>query len=484
MKDPSRYLRTCSLTVVQWLSANMVVSSFAIGALAVPVFSLGFVDALLTILFINLLGITPVCFFSMFGPKFGLRQMVLSRFWFGYYGVKLIAIFNILACVGWSSVNVIVGSQLINAVNGDVPGYAGIIIIAAWYACPIVSLEAALADSSLCSTLIITLFGYKIVHLYEFWSWIPSFIIFMIVLGQFAHSGDFTNIPMGVGTSEIGGVLSFAASVYGFATGWTSYAADYTVYQPAKTSRARVFFWTWLGLIVPLCFTEMLGLAVATTYQHPPLDADPETFVGNIYTQGYNSAKIGGLLGAVLVPAFGRFGQFCLVVLALSIIANNCPNIYSLSLSLQVLARKTQAVPRFLWTFLGTIVYCAIAIPGYGHFESVLENFMLVIGYWLAIYEGVSITDHFVFKRGFGGYDVALYNRPGELPPGVAAVGAFLFGVLGAVMGMAQVWFIGPIGKRIGNPMFGGDIGFPLAFTFAAVSYVILRTIERRVAGR
>ena len=68
----------------------MVVSSFAIGALAVPVFGLGFVDSWLTIFFINLLGITPVCFFSTFGPKFGLRQMVLSRYFFGYYGVKVI----------------------------------------------------------------------------------------------------------------------------------------------------------------------------------------------------------------------------------------------------------------------------------------------------------------------------------------------------------------------------------------------------------
>ena len=58
----------------------MVVSSFAIGAIGVTVFQLGFVDGLLTILFINLLGITPVCFFSMFGPRFGLRQMVLSAF--------------------------------------------------------------------------------------------------------------------------------------------------------------------------------------------------------------------------------------------------------------------------------------------------------------------------------------------------------------------------------------------------------------------
>jgi purine-cytosine permease-like protein len=75
-----------------------------------------------------------------------------------------------LACVGWSSVNVIVGAQLLNAVNGNVPGYAGIIIIAA-------------------CTFLITLFGYKVVHHYERWSWIPAFIVFLIVIGEFAHSG-------------------------------------------------------------------------------------------------------------------------------------------------------------------------------------------------------------------------------------------------------------------------------------------------------
>ncbi|CAO1605600.1 Purine-cytosine permease fcy21 [Xanthoria calcicola] len=459
--EDERTDRTLAKAGTMWLAANMVVSSFAIGVLAVPVFHLGFVDALLTILFINLLGITPVCFFSTFGPVFGLRQMVLSRFYYGWYGVKVIAVFNILACVGWSSVNVIVGAQLLHAVNNDIPGFAGIIIIAA-------------------ATFLVTLFGYKIVHYYEFYSWIPCFIIFLIVLGEFAHSGAFVNIPMGVGGSEAGAVLSFASSVFGFATGWTSYAADYTVYQPHTVSRVKTFAWTWGGLIFPLLFTETLGLAVATA-----MTFDPETGAPtNSYAERYEISHIGGLLAEVLFPPLGRFGQFCLVVLALSIIANNCPNIYSVSLSLQVLGRWTQAVPRFIWTFVGTLIYVAISIPGYSHFESVLENFMLLIGYWLAIYEGIALAEHFIFKRGIKGYNVADYTSKDLLPPGIAAILAFCFGVLGAVMGMAQVWFIGPIGKHIGNPLYGGDVGFPLAFGFAFVSYVGLRTVEKRKFGR
>jgi len=262
-----------------------------------------------------------------------------------------VAVFNVLACVGWSAVNVIVGAQLINAVNTNVPGYAGIIIIAA-------------------ATWIVTVFGYKVVHIYEFYSWIPSTIIFLIVLGEFWHSGKFINLPMGSGSAETGSILSFASSVFGFGTGWTSYAADYTVYQPANVSRTKTFIWVYGGLIIPLCFTEMLGLAVATA----TLDT-----VDTSYSEGYKTSGVGGLLAAVLFPPLGRFGQFCLIILALSIIANNCPNIYSLTFSLQLMGRWTQAVPRFIWTFVGTLVYCAIAIPGYGHFERLLENFMLLI---------------------------------------------------------------------------------------------------------
>ena len=81
----SRFLSTDR---AQWLAANMVVSSFAIGVLGKSVFGLGFVDAILVDIFFNLLGVMTVCFFSCFGPPFGLRQMVLSRFWFGWWGTK------------------------------------------------------------------------------------------------------------------------------------------------------------------------------------------------------------------------------------------------------------------------------------------------------------------------------------------------------------------------------------------------------------
>jgi purine-cytosine permease-like protein len=81
------------------------------------------------------------------------------------------------------------------------------------------------------------------------------------------------------------------------------------------------------------------------------------------------------------------------------------------------------------------------------------------------------------------GYAAAHYDQPSKLPPSFAALGAFCFGVVGAVLGMAQIWFTGPAGKAVGGK-FGGDIGFELAFAFAFISYLPMRYFERKKFGR
>ncbi len=104
-----------------WLSANLVISTIALGALAIPAFGLGFWDSVAVIIIFNVLGVLPVAFFSTLGPKLGLRQMTISRFSFGWVGGIIMALFNVAACIGWSAVNVIVGGQLVIALsNGAV----------------------------------------------------------------------------------------------------------------------------------------------------------------------------------------------------------------------------------------------------------------------------------------------------------------------------------------------------------------------------
>src|SRR5207237_5102404 len=148
-----------------WLSANLVISTIGLGALAVPIFSLGFWDSVAAIIIFNVLGALPVAFFSTLGPKLGLRQMTISRFSFGWIGAMVMVLFNVAACIGWSAVNVIVGGQLVNALSGGVvPQQVGILVITIL-------------------TTLVSIYGYKYIHRYERYAWIPMAVIFFILLG-------------------------------------------------------------------------------------------------------------------------------------------------------------------------------------------------------------------------------------------------------------------------------------------------------------
>src|SRR5437660_5690536 len=80
-----------------WLSANLVISTIALGALASQAFSLGFWDGLAVIIIFNILGVLSPAIFSTWGPRLGLRQMTISRFSFVWVGGIIMALFHFRA---------------------------------------------------------------------------------------------------------------------------------------------------------------------------------------------------------------------------------------------------------------------------------------------------------------------------------------------------------------------------------------------------
>ncbi|THH02634.1 hypothetical protein EW145_g6721 [Phellinidium pouzarii] len=436
-------------TATMWLAANSTISTYSIGTLGPSTFGLGLKDSCLAILFFNLLGTLPVAYFAVFGPRLGLRQMTISRFSFGYYFAFLPVILNVIACIGWSTVNSIVGGQALRAIPGShqIPEAAAIIIIAIL-------------------TLIVALFGYRYVHLYERYTWLPVVIIFIISLGlsaKYYDSGPFA----GTGTVEAANILSFGAAIVGFALGWSSLAADYTVNLPENVSAKSVFWLTYAGLNLPCILIECLGSAAATVTR-----AD--------WQQRFADGGVGGLLAATLSPAKG-FGSFLQVLLALSIVGNNIPNMYSFALTFQVFGRHVQRIPRVFLVVLGTVIYIVLSIVGASHFEEWLDTLLVLLSYWLVIFSAVLIEEHLIFRKGkWSNYNPDDYDKPDHLPLGIAAALAAGCGVMGAVLGMATQWYVGVLGRKIGDPEFGGDIGFELSFAFSALVYPIARYLERK----
>ncbi|TMC84870.1 MAG: hypothetical protein E6J10_08980 [Chloroflexi bacterium] len=429
-----------------WLSANLVISTVGLGALAIPIFGLGFWDSLAVILIFNALGVLPVAFFSTLGPKLGLRQMTISRFSFGWVGGIIMALFNVAACIGWSVVNVIIGGQLVAALSGGkVPSWAGILILAIL-------------------TTVVSIYGYRYVHRYERYAWIPMAVIFAIMLIVAAPHFHIVASSNTTTAAEIAALLSFGGAVYGFATGWSSYAADYNVNQPEETPSSRVFWLTFLGVFLPCVLLETLGMAF-TTY--------------GPWATKFANGLVGDLLAAVVAP-LGGFGTLILALLALSVVANNVPNDYSLGLSVQVFGRPFQRVKRYVWTLIGAVIYVAIALPASANFAHTLTDYLLIIAYWLAPWSIILIIEHFVFRR--GRYNVDDWNNPRRLPIGWAALVSMAFGIVGVLLGADQIYYVGPIAKLVGP--YGMDIGFELGLVFAGIAYLILRRIELNSSPR
>jgi purine-cytosine permease-like protein len=212
----------------------------------------------------------------------------------------------------------------------------------------------------------------------------------------------------------------------------------------------------------------------------------------------YDDRGIGGLVGAIFeghgIAARG-FGRFIEVLLALSIMGANIPNICSFGISVQAISTWTQKVPRILVMLFAFAVAVTVCCILRNRFVEALENFLNILSYWCTPFAAVVMTEHLVFRRRIG-YNISVWGSPKELPTGISAFGSWACGITAAFMGADQTWLVGPAAKAIG----GADIGWELVSyrlrlvgTFtnfkqsAAVTvfvYLVTRTIELKVIGR
>ncbi|KAF8885076.1 cytosine-purine permease [Gymnopilus junonius] len=430
-------------------SVNMVLTTISIGVLAQQLFTLTLPHATATILCFGAVGTALTSFIATLGPKTGLRTMVITRFSSGYVGGTIYAILNILTQLGFAVTCVILGGQTLASVNpGTLPLIAGIVIIGVL-------------------SLIPCFIGYEMIHYYERYAWMPLFVVMLFLWGLGAKAGF--DLSTEIAHEDVG---CFGGIVFGSFTGWGPVVADYNCKMPADIPAKKIFFMTFVGLYIPICFVEILGAALTSI-------SDPA------YVDAFANGGTGGLVAQVLSPWKGG-GKFILLLIALSVLTNNIANTYSAGLSIQALGRPFAMVPRFFWTFFGFVVYTVAGIAGRQHFSDILSNFLSILGYWTAWFIIIVLEEHFLFRRPggrLGGYNLDDWDSPSRLPLGVAGVLAAGFGAAGAVVGMAEVWYIGPLGRMAGAE-FGADLGFELAFGFAAVTYPPLRWIEIRLTGR
>ncbi|KAK0192388.1 permease for cytosine/purines, uracil, thiamine, allantoin-domain-containing protein [Armillaria mellea] len=325
-----------------WFAWNVNILSFSAGTLGPVAFGLGVRDSCLVILFFNLLCALPPAYLTTWGPQLGLRQMVQARYSFGYFGVIIPCILNLIGMCGFCILNCILGGQTLSSVaDGNLSWTVGIVVIS------IISL-------------LVSFCGIKVIGWYERVAWIPVVIVFVIALGV---GGKHIMAVPAAEPATAAAVLSFGSTIAGFVITYSPLSSDFTIYFRPDVSRVRLFLYSYIGFLLPIVTLQCLGAAVAASVSLVPA-----------WDKGYAGGNVGGLLEAMLQPV-GNFGKFLTVLLSLSVAGNIAPTLYSMCLNIQVF------------------------IPVLNRFYDTLTNFLGLIGYWASAFIAVILVEHFVFRR-------------------------------------------------------------------------------------
>ena len=408
-----------------WVSINLAAVNITLGMLAPTVYALSFKDAAFCAVFGALLGSTAVAYIATWGPISGNRTMIFTRYTFGWWPSKLIVVLNLIILLGYSLIDLVVAGQILSAVssNGSLPVVVGIIIVAiiGW---------------------VVSTFGIHIFHMYMRYAWLPQLIAVSILYGVSASQYDLQTPSMGDRRTIIGNRISFFSLCFSAAITYAGGAADFFVYYPPSTPRLPLFAVSLFGLICSFTLALLVGIGLASGIaNNAAYAAAYDTGQGNLLVQGFSS--------------LGGFGKFLGVVIALGLIANLVAPTYSSGIDFQILGRAAEKVPRIVWNTCGVIIYTVCALAGRNSLSEIFTNFLALMGYWVAIWIAITVEEQIIFRR-HRGYDWTAWNQQDKLPKGIAALVAFLIGWAGAILCMAQVWYIGPIAKDVG--VYGADV--------------------------
>ncbi|OJJ86896.1 purine-cytosine permease family protein [Aspergillus glaucus CBS 516.65] len=434
-----------------WVSINLAANNITLGMLGPASYGLGFMDASLCAVFGALVGASVASWMATWGPLSGIRTMALGRYSMGWWPSKIVVILNLIQMIGYCLIDCVVGGQILSAVSphGSMSVAVGIVIIA------VISWAVAT-------------FGIHVFHYYERFAWVPQLIVVCILFGVSSSNFDLTTPSTGDPRTVTGNRLSFFSLCMSAAITYAPLAADFFVYYPSTTSRSSIFLLTLTGLMCSFTMAFLIGIGLASGIN-----------TNAAYSAAYNQGQ-----GALIVEGFSplnNFGKFCSVVVALGLIANTIAPTYCTGVDFQVLGRYAEKIPRVIWNTVGAIIYTVCALVGRGHLSEIFTNFLALMGYWVAIWFGILLEERYIFRRR-SGYSWSAWNDPSKLPIGVAGFIAFCVGWVGAVLCMAQVWYIGPLAGLVGE--YGADMGNYVGCSWAAVVYPPLRYLELKFFGR
>ena len=424
-----------------WSSPNLEFATIFIGALAVFA-GLNLWQAVLAVALGNALAAVTHGWFSSWGPRHGVPQMVLSRTAFGLRGNIIPAgTSTLVAGIGWFAVNTTSGAFALTSLL-DIAG---------------VKVPVALSVTIIILVQVVVAFvGHNLIQKFERYAFYYLVVVFVAVSAIIISQAQAANLfAVSAGTDFKWGAFSVGVALaYGYTQGWTPFAADFTRYLPANSSPRAVGLFAGFGNFFATTLLMSVG-AIAWS---------------GIVGQGLPTSAFVSTLPAWL-------GVLTLLGIAVGSVSANVLNIYSGTMSFIAagvkLGFKTRrAIMVIIAGVLGGgLSYFAVE----DNFRFLFELFLLTVGYWLAPWVAILVVDRLMRK----GQDIDALVKEETKHRNIAgpitfvlttAVSIYLF----AKAEMPTVKFYG---IYTGPGAENGDWTAAVGFVSAAIIYYVLATV-------
>jgi purine-cytosine permease-like protein len=254
-----------------------------------------------------------------------------------------------------------------------------------------------------------------------------------------------------------GAFLVYVAAVYGYAAGWNPFASDYARYIEKGQSFKRAGWFAAAGLFISTTVLEIVGAVAVTAGMH---------------AYGANTNPVGDFTH--LLP--GWLGKLVLLGIVGGSISANVLNIYSGSVSAVTLGiRFSNKASRAVMVLLVGVIGFILAHWAMGNPTNNLENFLLVMAYWIGPWLGVVAADK-ILRKGQSVEGLLFAKRENIAGP----VSFLLATGVSIWLFSNQTYYTGLVAKHYGSI---GDITFLVGFVLAFVLYFVLGGKQAR-AGK
>jgi nucleobase:cation symporter-1, NCS1 family len=422
--EDQRYGRPARLFTV-WFAPQVNMTGVFTGTLAI-VLGLGFWLGLLAMVIGTVLGSLVVAYLSTWGPRTGTGQLPNSRMAFGG-GVVLPAALQWLSSIAWDALVGLFGGEALAVLLG-IPFWIAVLIV--------LGVQGAVG-----------FFGYELIHRLQAVLTVVLFVTFVVFAVKLVGGHEIV-APASVSGADLAGAFVLEVTIaFSLAVSWASYAADFSRYLPANSSRVAVFGFTFGGIVLAYIFVQGIGIAGAEA-------------VGEHTAEGVRSVMGGGVLGGL-----------ALLIIALASIGSGVMNDYSGSLALQTIGvRVRRPVSAVIVTVLAfTLILWLHAADTATRFQDVL----LLVSYWIPAFVAVVVIDWLLRIRGRASIDPAEEHT--DRPDAVAALIVFVVAYAAAMPFMNTTLWQGPVARA----WHGADTAYFVNLLVAALFYGGYRLLAR-----